>query len=348
VEFTLARRERAKPFGGGTETVARLTAKLSCVSAFKESAVLQCGEETMPGFDWNDLSFFLELARQGRLMPAAKRLRVDHTTVSRRIAELEKSLDCKLFDRNNAGFALSDAGQRLLGYAESIEANILAISQNVGSKPAQLSGALRFGTMEGIASMFLAEHIHEFHQRHPSVLIELLTERHVANLSKREADILLSFIRPTSPRLVVKKIGEFALRLYASASYIERRGMPREIGDLANHDFIDYIEDIVIVRETHWVLDVIKDPNVVFRTSSMLAQQHAAANGVGIVLLPAFSGALDSRLIPVLPDKASPKRDLWLCVHEDLEYVARIKAVMRFIVELVERRQSFLMGNAHA
>ena len=60
----------------------------------------------MAGFDWNDLSFFLELARQGRLMPAAKRLRVDHTTVSRRIAELEKSLDCKLFDRNNTGFAL--------------------------------------------------------------------------------------------------------------------------------------------------------------------------------------------------------------------------------------------------
>ncbi|WP_119273593.1 LysR family transcriptional regulator [Taklimakanibacter deserti] len=300
----------------------------------------------MSGFDWNDLSYFLELARQGRLMPAAKRLRVDHTTVSRRIAELEKSLDCKLFDRNNSGFALSDAGQRLLSYAESIEANVLAIAQNVSSKPAQISGSVRLGTMEGIASMFLAEHFHEFHQRHPAVLVELLTERHVANLPKRESDILLSFIRPNSPRLVVKKIGEFALRLYASAGYLERRGTPASASDLVNHVFIDYIEDIVIVRETHWLLDVIKDPTVVFRTSSMLAQQHAAANGVGIVLLPAFSGSLDKRLVSVLPDQASPKRDLWLCVHEDLEYIARIKAVMKFVAELVERRQAFLMGNS--
>jgi DNA-binding transcriptional LysR family regulator len=296
------------------------------------------------GFDWNDLSFFLELARQGRLMPAAKRLKVDHTTVSRRISELEKSLDCKLFDRTPTGFALSDAGQRLLSYAESIEANILAISQNVSSKPAQLSGAVRLGSMEGIASMFLAEQLVDFHRRHPAVLVELVTERHVANLPKREADVLLSFIRPTGPRLVTKKIGEIALRLYASREYLDAHGTPSDISDLHNHSFIDYIEDIVIVRETHWLLDVIKDPPVVFRTSSMLAQQNSAANGLGLVLLPVFSAALDPRLIPVLADKARPRRDIWLSVHEDLQYVARIKALMKFITATVEAKRAFLLG----
>ena len=295
-------------------------------------------------FDWNDLSYFLELARQGRLMPAAKRLRVDHTTVSRRISELEKSLDCKLFDRTQNGFSLSDAGQRLLSYAESIEANVLAIAQNVSGKPASLSGSVRLGTMEGIASMFLAEHMREFHDQHPSVLVELVTERHVANLPKREADVLLSFIKPMGPRLIVKRIGEFRLGLFASEQYLKRHGMPKDVADLPNHFFIDYIEDIVIVRETHWLMDVIREPAVSFRTSSMLAQQNAAATGLGIVLLPLFSATRDPRLIHVLPEQAAPKRDIWLSVHEDLQYIARIKALLLFITQLIERHQDFLMG----
>ncbi len=94
-------------------------------------------------FDWNDLTFFLELARQGRLVPAARRLRVDHTTVSRRIAELERSLDCKLFDRTRNGFVLSDSGQRLLEHAEAAEINMLNIAETIGNKPAQVSGSVR-------------------------------------------------------------------------------------------------------------------------------------------------------------------------------------------------------------
>ena len=92
-------------------------------------------------FDWNDLRYFLELARQGRLAPAAKRLQVDHSTVGRRIAELEKTLNTKLFDREPAGFVLTEAGHRLLAHAESIEVNTIAIAENAGQSAA-LSGTV--------------------------------------------------------------------------------------------------------------------------------------------------------------------------------------------------------------
>lgn len=292
-------------------------------------------------FDWNDLSYFLELARQGRLMPAAKRLRVDHTTISRRISELEKALDCKLFTRTPSGFVLTDAGRQLLEHAIAVEAKVIAITETIGNNPAQASGSVRLGTMEGIASMYLAERMAELHRQHPAIQIELLTERHVANLPRREADVLLSFVQPTGPKLAAQKIGDFGLSLYASPAYLERAGEPQTVRELEDHLFIDYIEDIILVQATHWLADVVANPTVVFRTSSMLAQQNAAAAGLGLVLLPMFSAFRDNRLRRVLPDTVA-KRDIWLSVHEDMQYLSRVKAVTRFLGDTIKRDQEFL------
>ena len=150
-------------------------------------------------FDWNDLRYFLELARQGRLAPAAKRLEVDHSTVGRRIAELEKALDAKLFDRTPTGFSLTEAGQRLLAHAEAMEANSLAIGENVG-KGAALSGNVRLATMEGLASFYLASRLAEFYGSHPGITVDLITSTQLLSLTKREADVSLSFIRPSGSR----------------------------------------------------------------------------------------------------------------------------------------------------
>ena len=123
------------------------------------------------GFDWSDLVFFLELARHGRLVPAAKRLRADHTTVSRRIAELERALHCKLFDRNPNGFILTDAGQKLFTYAEAIESKALAIAENVGGIATEPSGRVRVATMEGIGSFYLAPRFAKLRESFPEIRV---------------------------------------------------------------------------------------------------------------------------------------------------------------------------------
>ena len=140
-------------------------------------------------FDWNDLRYFLELARQGRLGPAARRLEVDHTTVGRRIAELEKALNTKLFDRTDTGFVLTAVGHRLLGYAETIENNALAVAESA-RQPQALAGTVRVATMEGFASFYLAERLPEFQAQHPSILVELVTSAQLLNLTKRITDLL--------------------------------------------------------------------------------------------------------------------------------------------------------------
>ena len=197
-------------------------------------------------FNWNDLVFFLELARQERLMPAARRLKVDHTTVSRRISELEKDLAVKLFERKSDGFVMTEDGHRLFALAERMEAQANAVNETVSTKASDLSGRVRIATMEGIAAYYLTQRLVEFNQLHPRILIELVTERHVTNLTKREADISISFVPPSGPRLDVRKAGDFRLGL----QHVEQ---PMDLGD---HDQIDnVIDEVVLLKLVHLLRD---------------------------------------------------------------------------------------------
>lgn len=293
-------------------------------------------------FNWNDLTFFLELARQNRLMPAARRLKVDHTTVSRRIAELEKDLAIKLFDRRPDGFVLTEQGHRLFAIAERIEQEAGEIQEAFGTVPSSPAGRVRVASMEGIGAFFLARIFAEFAEREPGILVELITERHLINLTKREADISISFVPPTGQRLVVRKAGSMRLALFASPDYLARHGAPSKPKDLAKHVFVDYVEDLVSIRSVHWLLDVLEPPAVVFRSTSMHAQQNAVAAGAGIALLPLFSAKTNPTLVPVLPDDVVVMRDIYVSVHEDLEYMIRIRAVMRYLTHVLQREADFL------
>lgn len=293
-------------------------------------------------FNWNDLVFFLELARSSRLAPAARRLRVDHTTVSRRIAELEKDLSVKLFDRKPDGFVMTEQGHRLFTVAERIEQETSNVPQVLGAEHTAASGRVRVATMEGIGAWFIADRMAELAEREPGVLIELVTERHLINLTKREADIFISFVQPTGQRLVVRKLGTFRLALYASAPYVARHGLPKNAADLVNHTFVDYVEDLIAIQPVRWLLDVLDPMTVSFRSSSMHAQQNAVAFGAGIGLLPLFSAKMNPKLLPVLPDEVKVYRDVFLSVHEDIEFLSRVRLVIRHLVDVFERDKDFL------
>lgn len=293
-------------------------------------------------FDWNDLVFFLELARQGRLAPVARRLKVDHTTVSRRIAELEKDLAVKLFDRNRDGFVLTERGHRLFDIAERIEQEASAVEPAMGADNATAAGRVRVVTMEGIGAFFLAQRFAELAVQSPGITVELVTERHIISLTKREADIFISFVHPTGAKLEVKKLGSFRLALYASQAYLAQRGAPRDRDELAAHTFVDYVEDLIAIQPVHWLLDVLDPTNVVFRSSSMHAQQQAIAAGAGIGLLPLFSAKTDPRLIPMLPDQVKVYRDVFHSVHEDLQFLARVRTVSRHLSRIFERDNAYL------
>jgi len=171
-----------------------------------------------------------------------------------------------------------------------------------------------------------------------------ITSTQLLNLTKREADVSLSFVYPSGSRLIVRKIGRFDLKLYGAPSYLQKHGTPRSVADLEKHVFVDYVEDLVQIPAVNWLHDAIRHPRVVFRRTSMLAQQNAAVAGLGLVVLPSFTAARETRLKPLLVDQLSIERDLWLAVHEDLRNMARIRALTTFIGDLIVRDQDFLEG----
>jgi DNA-binding transcriptional LysR family regulator len=297
-------------------------------------------------YNWDDVIFFLEVARTRNLIRAGQKLKVDHTTVSRRIRELERSLNTTLFKRSKAGFALTEAGLRLLQFAEGMENNANAIIETVvGSEKADAAGAVRIASMEGIGSMYLTTCMAAFSKAYPSIQVELITDTRLLDMTRREADIFISFFKPKGRRLSVKKIGEFKIFFYASNAYLQRQRMPSDLKDLDDCDFIDFIDEHIHIKENRWLSDILRPPHVVFRSTSLMSQYMAASSGLGVAMLPSFVAAHNKDLRPILPNYFSI-RDIWLSVHEDLLHIARIRAVMSFLEKRVSADSNYLMSAA--
>ncbi|WP_286828674.1 MULTISPECIES: LysR family transcriptional regulator [Kordiimonas] len=295
-------------------------------------------------FDWNDMRYFLELARRGKLAAAALRLGVDHTTVSRRIAALEKELGVELFDRENRAYKLNSDGRRLMAYAEKMEASSLALMDEVAPVASGPQGTVRLSTPEAFGSQFLVRHCMGFRQRNPGITLELVAETRSLNLSRREADAAITLARPSHGRIVSEKAGVYRLRLYAAPSYLQQHPPIVSLPDLKHHHFIWYVDDLLPLPELQMLDKAISDPHVIFRTTSVTGQANAAEAGLGIALLPCYLADRIKGLTPVLPSEISVLRDLWLVVHDDLRPEAHMDRVCTFLTTLIASERRTLLG----
>jgi DNA-binding transcriptional LysR family regulator len=295
-------------------------------------------------YNWDDVIYFLEVARTRNLARAGQRLKVDHTTVSRRVRELERSLNTTLFKRSKSGFTLTEAALRFLQFAEGMENQANAISAAiVGSEETEAAGAVRIASMEGIGSMYLTRCMTEFHKTYPSIQIELITDTRLLDMTRREADVFVSFFKPQGKRLAVKKIGEFKTFLYAASGYLQKHRTPTDLKDLDAHGFIDFIDEHIHIKENRWLSDILRPAHVVFRSTSLVSQYMAASSGLGVAMLPSYVAAQNKDLRPILPSYFSI-RDIWLSVHEDLLHIGRIRAVMSFLEKRVAADRDYLLS----
>ncbi len=295
-------------------------------------------------FDWNDIRFFLELSRKGRLTEVAKSLKVDHTTVSRRILALEKQLDAKLFESTPRGYVLTQAGERLLPQAEAMESASSAIEDHVGGENRNLTGIVRLGVPEGFGSQFLSKSMPLFHELHPEIELEFVANDRFVSLSKREADLSITLERPRSGRLISKKLTDYTLRLYANRDYLKNHAPIQSLDDLNDHNFISYIEELVPDPQMLYLTEFVSSPNVILKSSSIVFQFQATLNGAGISIMHCFVADEYPKLVCLLRDKIEVKRTFWLNTPEDIHDLARIKAVTQFLTKLVENKQKKLLG----
>ena len=298
----------------------------------------------MERFDWDDLRFFLAVARSGRLTAAARRLGADHATVSRRITSLEESLKAKLFERRPQGYALTGHGEQLLAKAESMETEALAIQSEIGGADMALSGTVRIGAPDGFGASFLAPRLSSLAKAYPGLELQLIAMPRLLSLSKREADVAITLAPPKEGKVVARKLCDYRLGLYASRDYLDSMPPITAPEDLFAHRIVGYIDDLIFTPELDYLDEVAKGLRAQIQSSSVLAQMNAVAAGAGIGVIHHFMVPYEPRLVPVLPESVSITRSFWLLVHADLKEVARVRAIVDFIVREAKASRSLLMG----
>lgn len=292
--------------------------------------------------DSDQLRVFLAVIRTGNTLAAARRLGIDHSTVSRRLSALEQMLGTRLFDRSPRGLAPTGAADALIGHAERIESELIAAAASVAGRDAEVAGTVRLATPEIFGTYLVAPHIAELRERHPHLTLELAPESRSISLSRREADIAVALRAPPRGRLVARKLTDYRLGLYASRDYIARHGGIASPANLSGHPLVSYIEELLEYPELRSLEQACPGATTVFRSSSSAAQQAAVATGAGLGLLHLLAAEQDARLTRILPDEIEVTRSYWLVLHADLQRTPRIRAITAFLGELTQRYLSRL------
>ncbi|WDZ97540.1 LysR family transcriptional regulator [Herbaspirillum sp. WKF16] len=286
----------------------------------------------MRNFDWDNLQAFLAVVRAGRLTVAARKLGVDHSTLSRRIAALEQAVGASLFDRRAAGYALTAEGERLVPDAEAMENLAIRIRSRQDDAAQGLAGSVRIGTPEAWGTYFLARELRHLARRHPELEVELVANPRMFSLSKREADLAVSMTRPEQGRLVARRLNDYELGVYAAPSYLEEHGAVASRRDLERHRWIGYIDDLMWSSELDYLGEISPSLRPHIRISNVISQVQAVAAGVGLGVLPCFLARREPGLVRLLPEEIRLSRAYWLLTHADARDLVRVQVVADFIV----------------
>ncbi|NOU34277.1 MAG: LysR family transcriptional regulator [Polyangiaceae bacterium] len=294
--------------------------------------------------NWDDLRFVLALAKAGSLARAAKALRVDHTTVGRRIDAVEADLGVRLFTRTTTGYVLTAEAETLLPEIERVEASVLALERGARARSDSVEGLVRVTSGETFGGTYLAPRLAAFGREHPGLTVELVTGGVILDLARREADIAVRFFRSPHESLVVRRAAEMAHGLYASPAYLGRK-VPKKPADLRGHRMLTSAPEhgSVAVAEAGWVEKLTGGATPAFVSNLTVALLEAARAGAGIAVLPRYLGDADPSLQHVpMPDE--PRESIWITVHRDLKQARRVRAVLDFLRECFERDRELLLG----
>lgn len=291
--------------------------------------------------NWDDVRLFLSVARSGQFLSAARKLGVNHATLSRRISALEAAIGTQLFLRSTNGCELTEEGQRLLAGAERMETEMLNAQANLGRVDTAVAGTVRIGAPDGLGVSFLAPRLGRLTARYPDLKIQLVPVPRSFSLSQREADIAITIERPEQGRLMFSKLTDYSLGLYASADYLADYGTPGDVEALKRHRRIGYVEDLIFSPSLNFTGEIMRDWDAAFEISSATGQTEAVRSGAGIGILHNYIAGQYPELLRIMPH-LTISRSYWTAYHESARQLVRVRTVVDFLQELVaEERRIF-------
>lgn len=287
--------------------------------------------------DWSDIRVFLQVVRTGTMVAATGVLHMDHSTISRRIARLEREAGVQLFERAGRRLILTAEGEKLVSSAQKLESIIVKEVLNLSEEGDRIAGAVRLGTTEEFGAHYLAPRLSALMAAYPALEIELVALPRNFSLATREVDLLVTLDRPVTGDARYKKLTCVEFGLYGSTDYFQGRSRPTKVADLSLETWCGHIKELLFTSELDLLPSALDEACVKYRTTSMTVQLGAALGGYALAALPCFVAATHPSLERLLPDDAVFRRTYWLAVHEDLAKYPRVRALMGALESQVER-----------
>jgi DNA-binding transcriptional LysR family regulator len=288
--------------------------------------------------DWNDLRYFLAVARTGSTLAAGKQLRVSQTTASRRVTALEQELGLTLFERRPTGYVLTPCGEALVARAEEIEAAAVRFTDSAATQSRETSGTVKMTVDEIYAIALLPPILKELHDLWPAIRIELDPSDAKRDLGAGEADIALRATKGlTDASLVGRRLGNDCWTIYCSRDYAAAHGLPRRRRDLEGHAFIGGGSPMVWHVWREWLERNGFADQVSVQHGTSTGLLAAARAGLGLAVLPSLVADLDPDLVRCLPPEPDHEFELWLLTHERLRHTPRVRVVLDYFYERLIR-----------
>ncbi|WP_118132652.1 LysR family transcriptional regulator [Oceanicella sp. SM1341] len=299
----------------------------------------------MARLPWEDLQFFIAVARSGQLSAAARRLRSSHATVSRHIDRLEQRLGTRLFERNPRGYVLTAQGERLAERVTRMEREAEEMQSDLLPGSSALTGVVRLSTLEGFGNFFLASRLPAFGNRHPNLSVEVVTIQQILSLSRREADVAVALSPQKAPHYVSEPMGDYRLFVYGARDYLDRHPPIADAADLRAHRFCGYIEDMVFTPGLNYLNEILPGLRAQYQNSSIQAQLSYTLSGLGLCVLPHYIAAPYPELVPVLPGGLYLTRSYWLIRHSETVLNHRVGSLTDFLLEETARARAWFMAD---
>ncbi|HAD10124.1 MAG TPA: LysR family transcriptional regulator [Porticoccaceae bacterium] len=283
--------------------------------------------------DWDDLRFFLAVARNGTVSGAAQELGVNHSTVSRRINAYEKENAVRLFERLPSGYVMTQAAENIYQYALDIEERTRAVERELFGRDARLQGRLCITAFHGLANRFLLPHLQRFREQYPEIDLELYVTTELRDLGAREADIAIRGTPRPPEHLVGKNVANFARGIYSSVKY-QARGLRRQ--------------EVIIWRDEpqmpDWVVSHFPDARVALRADDITSIRTAVKEGLGLARMPCWVADTEPDLLRLNLDVEPSEWGLWVLIHADLRTTARVRVCRDFLIEALSTHKDLIEG----
>ena len=285
-------------------------------------------------FDWTLMRSFLAVLERGSLLAAARHLGSSQPTLGRHVAELERQLGMALFERTGRGLVPTQVALSIAGQARAMADSADAIGRILTGQSKQLAGAVRITAVQTVAVYLLPPILARLRAEEPGIAIEVVASNAISNLLRREADIAVRMVRPDQGSLITRHIADSTIGAYAHEDYLRRRGIPRTLADLRQHDLIGFDQDDLIIRRFQELGLSIGREGFAIRSDDQLVLWEALRAGLGIGFTGIWLGGKEPGVRRVLPD-LPVSLPIWLTVHREIRSSARIRAVYDFLAEAI-------------